>query len=545
MSDSGAAIPNGNDQAGPSNTNSSNSVPSSPKSPLNGTHHEIDEDEISSDPAVRISQLEQELKTTRQENEKLSGQYRGLLGKLTAMRNTLGDKLKEDAEELDRRENTINNLSNENNSLQELINNLKNELKNSSEESFDLSNKLNKLRSQSDNSSSDVLNLTKEMRELRGEIERIRIEKEELEIELGNERSKKDLLENDFFKIERRLEDQQLNFEKIQFDFEDEKQRSINLQEVLSEFQIAKDSELRQATSELETQLRLAATSLSEYKLRCANAETKLSEVSSNAGKVGSLEREIREKNILIGKLRHDAVVNNEHLTEALRRLRKNSSDNNVDRRLVTNILLSFLTTSRGDTKRFEMLSLLSTILSWDDNEREKAGLQRKGGTSLNVESKGRRGSGKEKERTAEEEAAMNESFSNLFVEFLLKEASQGQTRSSVSSPTPTDSTISNQHQHQHPQRTFSQTSINSPSPFSPPSGSTTFSPPPIMNQSLSGTTTPYNRPRGLSNSSYTSERPYFGTSGRRISGGLRDVLNHNQNQNQNHNQNQAGQGYQ
>ena len=28
------------------------------------------------------------------------------------------------------------------------------------------------------------------------------------------------------------------------------------------------------------------------------------------------------------------AVVNNEHLTEALRRLRKNSSDNNVDRQV-------------------------------------------------------------------------------------------------------------------------------------------------------------------------------------------------------------------
>lgn len=65
---------------------------------------------------------------------------------------------------------------------------------------------------------------------------------------------------------------------------------------------------------------------------------------------------------------------------EALRRLRRSSSDTNVDRRLVTNVLLSFLTTPRADSKRFEMLSLLATILSWNDDEREKAGLQRKGG---------------------------------------------------------------------------------------------------------------------------------------------------------------------
>jgi GRAB domain len=70
-------------------------------------------------------------------------------------------------------------------------------------------------------------------------------------------------------------------------------------------------------------------------------------------------------------------VIMNEHLVEALRRLRKNSSETNVDRRLVTNIVLSFITTPRGDTKRFEMLNLLSSILSWGDAEREKAGLQK------------------------------------------------------------------------------------------------------------------------------------------------------------------------
>lgn len=44
---------------------------------------------------------------------------------------------------------------------------------------------------------------------------------------------------------------------------------------------------------------------------------------------------------------------------------------------MVTNILLSYLTTARGDSKRFEMLSLLSSILSWSDLEREQAGLQK------------------------------------------------------------------------------------------------------------------------------------------------------------------------
>lgn len=104
------------------------------------------------------------------------------------------------------------------------------------------------------------------------------------------------------------------------------------------------------------------------------------------------------------------AVLTQEHLTEALRRLRRNTSDTNVDRRLVTNVLLQFIATPRADPKRFEMLSLLATILSWEDSERERAGLQRAGGAAAP-----RKGSVKgkeadaEKTRTQEEQDTFNE----------------------------------------------------------------------------------------------------------------------------------------
>lgn len=71
------------------------------------------------------------------------------------------------------------------------------------------------------------------------------------------------------------------------------------------------------------------------------------------------------------------AVILNEHLVEALRRLKTTSSDTNVDRRLVTNVLISFFNTPRADTKRFEILQLLASVLQWDDEERERAGLQK------------------------------------------------------------------------------------------------------------------------------------------------------------------------
>ena len=45
----------------------------------------------------RISRLEEELENVRAEKETLGAQYRSLLGKLTGMRQSLGDKLREDA----------------------------------------------------------------------------------------------------------------------------------------------------------------------------------------------------------------------------------------------------------------------------------------------------------------------------------------------------------------------------------------------------------------------------------------------------------------
>lgn len=43
------------------------------------------------------------------------------------------------------------------------------------------------------------------------------------------------------------------------------------------------------------------------------------------------LEREVKDKNQTIGKLRHDAVIQQGHLTEAMRRLREENSQNSVD----------------------------------------------------------------------------------------------------------------------------------------------------------------------------------------------------------------------
>ena len=78
-------------------------------------------------------------------------------------------------------------------------------------------------------------------------------------------------------------------------------------------------------------------------------------------------EKEVKEKNLLIGKLRHEAVTLNEHLTKALRILKKGRPEDNVDKQIITNYFLHFLGLDRSDPKKFEALQLISALLGWTD----------------------------------------------------------------------------------------------------------------------------------------------------------------------------------
>ena len=70
---------------------------SSPNKSLSPRVDNNDSPRSSMDNDERIRQLEEELEAVRGEKDVLGNQYRTLLGKLTAMRQSLGDKLREDA----------------------------------------------------------------------------------------------------------------------------------------------------------------------------------------------------------------------------------------------------------------------------------------------------------------------------------------------------------------------------------------------------------------------------------------------------------------
>ena len=75
-----------------------------------------------------------------------------------------------------------------------------------------------------------------------------------------------------------------------------------------AQYTAAKDHDLKQAVKEHESQLLQVTQSLAEYKSRALNAELKLEESSSSSSRVQALEKEVKEKNILMGKLRQEGT---------------------------------------------------------------------------------------------------------------------------------------------------------------------------------------------------------------------------------------------
>ncbi|KAI0280191.1 hypothetical protein BGY98DRAFT_965096 [Russula aff. rugulosa BPL654] len=367
------------------------------KAAVNGLHHTPgDQDGLD-----LVSKLQQELERTREEKDDLATQYRNLLGKLQNMRNSLSNKLKQDAVCLA-----------------------------SNAESERASRELDAMRQEV---SGESLQREQALREVRAELERTRTERDDWEAEAMAQRVRVDEARSTLEATYRELTGAKEASERNAAERDAETERANNLQAVLEDFQSAKDHELQQAVNEREVQLVEVTQSLAEYKHRALQAELQLEENSADNARRHALEQEVKEKTLLIGKLRHEAVIINEHLMEALRRLRRGSANTSVDRRLVTNVLLTFLCTPRGDTKRFEMLGLLASILSWSDEERGRAGLQRLGNNTASSANSPVRARPLELDKTDE-----TESFSRLWVEFLLAEAASGDPASPPVTPTRT-----------------------------------------------------------------------------------------------------------
>lgn len=94
----------------------------------------------------------------------------------------------------------------------------------------------------------------------------------------------------------------------------------------------ARRRELRELVENSQSQVESLQKHLKEVENRASEAATALDSTRQELERALPFEKEVKEKNLLIGKLRHEAVILNDHLTKALRYLKKGKPEENIDK---------------------------------------------------------------------------------------------------------------------------------------------------------------------------------------------------------------------
>lgn len=213
-------------------------------------------------------------------------------------------------EELDRREQQIVDLQATNEDLQETVETLKSELIGNNDECERLHAQVEQLRLRADDSAKAIMDESSlrevQLREVSEDLERCRLEREDWENQAMKERVDREKLETGLNAAERELA--QLRHEKqaLTDERDREAESAANLHAVLEEFQAAKDNEIRATLGDMQSQLQHATRSLQEYRQRAHAAEGRLAASQSDTERTAALEKEVKDKNLHIGKLRHE-----------------------------------------------------------------------------------------------------------------------------------------------------------------------------------------------------------------------------------------------
>ncbi|KAF8541365.1 putative Golgi matrix protein [Trichophaea hybrida] len=352
-------------------------------------------------PQLEILKLQNELEEVKEQRQKdkvegenriaeiqrqkdsVDAQYQSLLGRVTTIRTTLGERMKADAEELAQAKQTVEDLEEQNRSLNDTVDELSVELDKLRGEKNDASRELSSLRNRlnlaQQNWNKEREDLIKAERMTKEEYDVARQAMQDWEVIATEERAVRESLSDRVVELEEHLTTQKELYDRMATDYEKQGSSMEGLQRALHEIQDARKKELREIVENTQSQISALTTKCEMLDKLAKEAESNLTAAKQDLERVLPFEKEVKEKNLLIGKLRHEAVTLNDHLRKALRMLKRDNADDKIDKQLVTNVLLQFVSLQRGDAKKYEVLQLIASVLDWNDEQREKAGLLRPG----------------------------------------------------------------------------------------------------------------------------------------------------------------------
>ncbi|KAL9102796.1 MAG: hypothetical protein Q9163_002114 [Psora crenata] len=343
---------------------------------------------------TETSDLRDQLAGSQEEKETAETQYQDLLGRVNTIRKQLGDRLKVYAEDLRQARTRIEELEDQNSSLRQQNEAREAELAALAEQGEQQSKELSSLRNRTTLSQQ---NFSKEREELlrreayaKEEFEAAKQAMQDWEVLAMEERSIRESIAEKVADLEEQVASYRDAHARAAAESDSQSSTIDGLQRALQELQNARRRELREMVEDSQAQVENLQKQLRESESKAAEAITVLESTRQELERALPFEKEVKEKNLLIGKLRHEAVILNDHLTKALRYLKRGKPQDTIDksdilsaslldhlltlfRQLVTNHLMHFLALERGDPKKFQVLQIIANLLGWDDGSSPSA----------------------------------------------------------------------------------------------------------------------------------------------------------------------------
>lgn len=360
------------------------------------------------DELTKVKLLEEKLAEAELDRDKAQSQLEGFLSKISSMKSVF-QNYKTTQMELEEVRLELAQVSEEHE-------NSKRRMETMEKESSVLAGQLDDSKTENARLSETVANLKSEATELNSECDRLSQQLSSLRREFQDKddslQDEKYSLENEVSRLTKKLAEQKQNYEELELAKEEIAMETKNLMLVIEELkdrandkdvEVAKvqsvfesvKNELEERVEKLERDLahkesdyqaeaqksKALAKEIEDLKSHTESQAVKINELTEANSEISELKQDVQSKQLIIGKLRHEAIILNEHLTKSLSMLKQKLGDTEatVDRELVSNLFLNFLQIPRGDTKKFEALLLIGGLLSWDDEKKIQAGLMHTG----------------------------------------------------------------------------------------------------------------------------------------------------------------------
>ena len=290
-----------------------------------------------------ITTLKDELTTKLGEaiaaKEHSERKHMDLVERVNTIRTSLGERLKADRQELDEAKEQIEELETHNSTLQKRVENLESDVNRLEAESKESSRELSSLRNRHNLSQQNWVHeredFIQQNAHLKDEADAAKEAMGDWEVLAMEERSMREGLTERIADIEEQFNSQREAYELVVSERDSQSQIVDGLQRALQEVQEARKLELREMVETYEEQLQSLKKLVQDSDVRASEAEAAKGGLQTELERLGPFEKEVKEKNLLIGKLRHEAIVLNDHLTKALRFLKKAKPEDNVDRYII------------------------------------------------------------------------------------------------------------------------------------------------------------------------------------------------------------------